>query len=118
VKKLALAAAGVLAVTSLVGLTGSATASAACGSRAPSDLDHSAYQTATGQYAVYNGSHTTCLARGDFRKGDKLDYYCFTINPQSEQSWTYLSDASNRAVEGWVNDNNLPNNGSGIYCGF
>jgi hypothetical protein len=118
VKKLALTAAGILAITSFVGLSsGPAMASADCGSRAPSDLDHSAYRSSTGQWAIYNGSHLSCKAVGDISSGHTLDYYCFTVDPQSEESWTYLRDADN-GDKGWVRDTHLPNGGSGIYCGF
>jgi hypothetical protein len=116
VKNLALAAAGILATASFIGLaSGPASASADCGTRAPADKDTS-NPIATGQFAVYNGSHTTCHLVGDFAKGDKLNYFCYTVNPNSGQTWTYLVDLDNPLVKGWTNDNNLPNGGSIHPC--
>jgi hypothetical protein len=117
VKKLALTAAGILAATSFFGLTsGPASASADCGSRPPADKDHSSYPTSPIQTAVYNGSHATCHVEGDIVVGDKLDYYCSTVNPNSGQTWTYVRDATRTFIAGWVNDNNLPNGGSIHPC--
>jgi hypothetical protein len=118
-KKLALTAVGVLAASAFVGLTGNpASAAADCNSRPPSNLDHTGLRTAQTQQLVYDGSHTTCGGNGDFIVGDKLDYHCFTVNPNSQQSWTYVYDTTRTWVFGWVNDNNLPDGGSGTYCGF
>lgn len=117
-KKLALAAVGILAVTSFAGLSSStASAGAACGSRAPSDKDGSSYPSSTGQWAMYNGSSTGCKIVSDIVTGDRLDYYCWTENLSSGNSWTYLRDAHSGA-QGWVRDDHLPNGGSSVWCGF
>jgi hypothetical protein len=117
VKKLALAAAGVFAITSFVGLTAStATAGAACGSRAPSDHDGSSHPTAGETRGVRNGAGTSCAIIGAYKSGDKLDYYCYTVNGSTGLTWTYLRDDSNHAVAGWVQDSYLPGLGSSVKC--
>ena len=115
-KKLAVAAAGILAVTSFVGITSStASAGAACGSRAPSDIDHSAYPTAGETRGMRNGSSTSCAIVSDYQSGDKLDYYCYTVNGSTGLTWTFLRDDHTDA-KGWVQDSYLPGLGSSVHC--
>lgn len=116
-KRLALAATGMLVAASVVGLTGgTAQAGEPCGYRGPSNLENS-HHTSTGQWAMYNGSSTTCSVISDIDTGDSLIYYCWTENLSSERSWTYLHDAST-GVSGWVRDDHLPGNGAYTWCGF
>lgn len=117
-KKLALAGVGILAVTSFVGLTsGTASAGAACGSRGPNDKDGSSFPKSTGQWAMYNGSSTGCKIVSDILVGDPLNYFCWTENLSSGNTWTYLRDTDS-GVYGWVRDDHLPNGGSSVWCGF
>jgi hypothetical protein len=116
-KSLALAATGIFAVSSFVGLTAStATAAAACGSRPPSDKDGSSHPSAFETRGVRNGASTSCPITGDYVSGDHLDYYCYTVNPSSGLTWTYLRDDHNPLVAGWVRDSYLPGLGSSVKC--
>ncbi len=115
-KKLALATVGIVAVTSFVGLTGSAAANVACGNRPPGDHDGSSHPAAGETRGVRNGSGNSCPITGDYKSGDKLDYYCYTVNSGTGLTWTYLRDDHNPLVAGWVQDSFLPGLGSSVKC--
>ena len=121
-KNLVLAVSVMTFAASVVGLTSSnASAGAYCGRAPASDIDHSDYVTADANTKIHTGSDVDCTAVGLLSAGQRADYYCYTINPSSNLTWTYLRDVAT-GKKGWVRDDTLPkvNNqhGSGVYCGF
>jgi len=117
-KSIALAASGTMLVTALVGLTATtASAGASCGHAAPADKDGSSWPTATVNVNIRTGSSTSCTSVGILAAGQRADYYCYTVNTSSGATWTYLRDVAT-GVQGWVRDDNLPRDGSTVYCGF
>ncbi|GLY32275.1 hypothetical protein [Kineosporia sp. NBRC 101731] len=63
-----------------------------------------------------SGSSTGCGITGYADNRNTLDYHCYTVASDGS-TWTYLRNDSD-GTTGWVKDTLLPNNGSGVYCGF
>jgi hypothetical protein len=98
----------------VVAVPGTASASAACGTRPASDRDS---KTGTGAAwsNIRTGTSTGCNSYGLAAPSDSLNYWCWTW--AGEYTWTYLHD-NNTGKQGWVRDDTLPDDGSGAYCGF
>ncbi|MGI8667888.1 MAG: SH3 domain-containing protein [Jatrophihabitans sp.] len=115
-KPIALAVSAVVVAASLVGLSaGNASANAACGSRAPADIDHSAYVTPLANANIRTGSGLSCTAVGVLTTVQKADYYCYTVGYTTPYTWTYLRDVTTGKT-GWVRDDNLRGDGSLVPC--
>ncbi|NEC85107.1 SH3 domain-containing protein [Streptomyces sp. SID12501] len=96
-----------------------AAAHAACGTTV-SDKDSSSWnKTANGaneRSGTIASSSTNCTIKGIAYNTQNLDYHCWTLGNDG-YTWTYLRNDST-GVTGWVRDNLLSDNGSGVYCGF
>lgn len=117
-KSIVLAMSATMLAGSMLGLTATnASAYASCGHAAPADMDHSSYTTANVNVNIRTGSDINCTSVGILAAGTRADYYCYTLNPSSGHTWTYLRDVAT-GKKGWVRDDNLPDDGSFVYCGF
>lgn len=117
-KALTAACATALFATLLTASASNASAHAPCGAKA-NDIDGSSYPTATFDAVnIRTGSSTGCTSVGLLLKGQKVDYYCYTIQHTGDNySWTYLRDVPTGKI-GWVRSDLLPDYGSHINCGF
>jgi len=89
-----------------------------CSSTRPPNLDGTAFREAdyiaAGLTVSTGSNYQSCGRRGDLAKGDKLDYYCWTLGNDG-YTYTYLS-AYERGLVGWVQDRHLPGTGSLVHC--
>ncbi|RSM88530.1 hypothetical protein DMH04_07765 [Kibdelosporangium aridum] len=82
-----------------------------CGSNEPPDLDDQPFRQSMTDLRLDNGSGMPC---GTARKGDWLNYHCFTLGGDG-QTWTYVAVVGQH-VAGWAPDAKLPGNGSNKPC--
>jgi uncharacterized protein YraI len=80
-------------------------------------MDGSSWPAATVAVNLHSGSSINCPKLAAAQVGDHLDYYCYTKNYSSGYTWTYLRD-NRTGAKGWARDDNLPGDGSFVWCGF